>query len=413
MMPNTIAFDADWHAKKATAEFHANNSLCMTAAQDYTKDFIQNRYGVGDTIKIRLRNRYEAVEGLDVSSNVQSIEEATVPLTLEKVISVPVELNALESTYELPRDEVFDRVVQPQIPTLAKKVEEYIHSKVEQNINYFTGSASSTINSFEVMALARAKMLKLEMPMTMNPCIALDPFDAAYLKSATSLQNNFNSILNKQISINGALSNIAGFDLYENQSVRSHTSGTAAAESGITVNGEVTSGNQIVVANAGTATFKVGDIITVEGVNAVSPLTQTDSGQTMSFVITQDVTAAAGAATLNVSPSIVTTGPRKNVSVAIPDTAAVTVVGSHKINLAYTKGGIILAAPPMKPVYQFDNATGKIAEMGATYSDPDTGLSLSLWVDGDALKGTSYMRLGILVGSLALQDYCIRVISQV
>jgi hypothetical protein len=58
----------------------------------------------------------------------------------------------------------------------------------------------------------------------------------------------------------------------------------------------------------------------------VHPETKVNSGRLQQFVVTSAY--AGGAGTINISPSIVATGARQNVSNAIADNSAMTIVGT-------------------------------------------------------------------------------------
>jgi hypothetical protein len=78
-------------------------------------------------------------------------------------------------------------------------------------------------------------------------------------------------------------------------------------------NAGTTSGATITL-KSGSTTFLKGDVITIATLNAVHPETKADLGYLKQFVVTAD--SGANATSLSISPAIVYTGAKKNVSTA-------------------------------------------------------------------------------------------------
>jgi hypothetical protein len=124
----------------------------------------------------------------------------------------------------------------------------------------------------------------------------------------------------------GMMGRIAGFDVYESTHVSDHTTGTAVkGDTLYNVNPGSQSGSTITV-DTGTTTFLVGDIVTFAGCFDVHPETKVSTGVLKQFVITAN--SGTSAASLAISPAIVTTGARRNVSASPTNGGAVTKVGA-------------------------------------------------------------------------------------
>ena len=78
--------------------------------------------------------------------------------------------------------------------------------------------------------------------------------------------------------------------------------------------------------DGGTTTFLVGDVITLAGVYRVHPETKVSTGVLQQFVVTAD--SGTSATSLAISPAIVATGARQNVSASPADNAAIVKVGA-------------------------------------------------------------------------------------
>jgi hypothetical protein len=134
--------------------------------------------------------------------------------------------------------------------------------------------------------------------------------------------------------------------------------GTAAATTGYTVNGASQTGSTVTV-QTGTATFAKGDVITFAGVNRVHPESKADTGVLQQFVVT--AAYAGGAGNIAISPAIVPTGARQNVTASPANAAAVTKFGAassvyrpsglfHKDAFAFATADLIL--PPKKDAHR-------------------------------------------------------------
>jgi hypothetical protein len=171
--------------------------------------------------------------------------------------------------------------------------------------------------------------------------------------------------------------------MFQSQNIVKHVAGvgpTLHSGDTLTVNGAVASGSTIVLAGATiniTNYFLPGDLISIAGVHSVNPLSRASTGQNMQFVITQPANSdSGGAITITVAPVIISTSasPLQNVDNAVPSGAAVTVVPSYNVNVAYPARGLDIVCPPL---YKLQVPYSSIA------IDPETGLSLAVTQTGD------------------------------
>jgi hypothetical protein len=99
------------------------------------------------------------------------------------------------------------------------------------------------------------------------------------------------------------------------------------------VNGGSQTGSTLLI-TGGTNTFLKGDIITLVGSNAVHPETKADLGYLRTFVVTAD--SGASAASITISPAIVASGAKQNVT-ASPTTGQGVVKVGAGANETYTQ----------------------------------------------------------------------------
>ena len=392
----------------ALAMFANNSPFIMTGSRIYQDDFNNSGYKIGDTLQVRRQNNFIIGDGSTAAPQdiVETVETITIAHQYHALIAYTVQDLTL-------RIEDFSRMfIQPAIQNIVTQMERDICVLAEQQLNFFTGTAGTPINSFQTVDLAGAKLLEQGVNIASDAYMAMTVRDGSSLKSA--LLNNFTPVFNEDIVRQSAIGHLSYFDIFQSQNIVKHIAGagpTLHASDTLTVNGAVASGNTIVLAGANgggaavTNYFLPGDLISIAGVHSVNPLSRASTGQNMQFVITQAASSAIGGAiTITVSPSIISSSasPLQNVDNAIPDTAAVTVVPSYNVNVAYPSRGLDIVCPPL---YKLQVPYASVA------IDPETGLSLAVTQTGDILGYQNLMRLDILCGFQWHQQYAVKVLS--
>lgn len=392
----------------ALAMFANNAPFVMTGSRIYQDDFQSSGYKIGDTLQVRRQNNFIVGDGSTAVPQdiIESVETITVAHQYHALIAYTVQDLTL-------RIEDFSRMfIQPAIQNIVTQMERDISSAAEQSLNFYTGTAGTPINSFQTVDLAGAKLLEQGVNIASDAYLAMTVRDGSALKSA--LLNNFTPVFNEDIVRQSAIGHLSYFDIFQSQNIVKHQAGvgpTTLPGDTLTVNGAVSSGNTIVLAGAnggGAAVvnyFLPGDLISIAGVHSVNPLSRASTGQNMQFVVTQAASSAAGGAiTVTVSPTIISTSssPLQNVDGPIPNGAAVTVIGSYNVNVAYPSRGLDIVCPPL---YKLQVPYSSIA------IDPETGLSLAVTQTGDILGYQNFMRLDILCGFSWHPQYAVKLLS--
>jgi hypothetical protein len=395
----------DLVSNTALAMFANNAPFVMTASRIYQDDFVSSGYKIGDTLQVRRQNHFIVGDGSVATpqSIIETVETITIAHQYNALIAYTIQDLSL-------RIEDFSRLfIAPAIQEIITQMEKDIGSAAEQQLYFFTGTAGTPINSFTTVDLAGAKLLEQGVNIASDAYLAMTVRDGSSLKGA--LLNNFTPVFNEDIVRSSAIGHLSYFDIFQSQNIKRHTAGAGpVSHSGdtLTVNGAVASGNTIILAGATINIanyFVVGDVISIAGVQSVNPVGRAATGQDMQFVITANASSnGAGAITITVSPSIIsdTANPNRNVSNAVPNSAVVTMVGSHNVNVAYPSRGLDIVCPPL---YKLQVPYSSVAV------DPETGLSLAVTQTGDILGYQNYMRLDILCGFSWHPQYATRVLS--
>jgi len=218
-------------------------------------------------------------------------------------------------------DEFSKRYLGPAMASLAANIESDALSMVDDVYNVIDaqGSAVSVAN----IANARKALVNSLTPAG-DWCMIHDPQGNVDLVDATKGLFNAQAEIGRQYK-EGAMGKHGGFMHYENTLISSHTAGTAAeGDTSYNINGASQTGATLTV-DTGTTTFKAGDVITIEGVYRVHPETKATTAELQKFVVTSDV--AATATSIPISPSIVASGGKQNVSGSPADNAAINKLG--------------------------------------------------------------------------------------
>jgi len=389
----------------ALAMFANNAPYVMTGSRIYQDDFNNSGYKIGDTLQVRRQNNFVIGDGSTAvpQSIIETVENITVAHQYHALIAYTVQDLTL-------RIEDFSRMfIQPAIQNIVTQMERDISAAAELQLNYFTGTAGTPINSFQTVDLAGAKLLEQGVNISSDAYLAMTVRDGSSLKS--SLLNSFTPVFNEEIMRQSAIGHLSYFDMFQSQNIVRHVAGagpTLHQSDALLVNGAVSSGNTIVLDGATisvTNYFLPGDLISIAGVNSVNPLSRASTGQPMQFVITAAANSSGGGAvTITVSPTIIsdTSSPLQNVSNAIPDDAVVTMIPSYNVNVAYPSRALDIVCPPL---YKLQVPYASVA------IDPETGLSLSVTQTGDILGYQNLMRLDILCGFQWHPQYAVKVLS--
>lgn len=333
--------------RKALQILHQKLNFIGSINRQYDDSFAKTGAKIGDSIKVRLPNQYTIRTGANIST--QDTTEASTTLQVATQKGVDTTFTSAELT--LSMDDFAERILEPAMATLASNMEADALS-MALDVYQSVSNVGSAITFNKVMA-AR-KMLTDSLAPGSERKLILNTQDN--LDLVDSLKGLFqdSSTISQQYR-DGLVGKTAGFgDIYENTLLASQATGTALASTTYTVNGASQVGSGVIVAT-GATTFKKGDVITFAGCNRVHPETKADTGVLQQFVVTTDY--AGGAGTIAISPAIVTSTGRQNVSASPTNGGAITKIGGasaiYKPSLAFHKNAFTFATVDMEDVSQY------------------------------------------------------------
>ena len=182
---------------------------------------------------------------------------------------------------------------------------------------------------------------------------------------------------------------------FKTQNIATHVVGAlggtplidAASQSGATITGDGSGG-------AVTNYFLRGDVVNFAGCNSINPLTRQSTGRLKDFVITANVTAAAGGTfSMPISPSMITSGAFQTCSASPANNAAITTFGhassyaglSTPTGLVYNKDAFALVMA--------DLVLPRGLWVSERISNAKLGISIRMLKDHDIINDVSPARL--------------------
>lgn len=274
--------------------------------KDYSDDFAARK---GDTIQVRKPVVLKAKD-FDPQQGVtaQDIVETTVDVTLDKIATVDVGIEALQGATSI--DDLTRVFIDPAAAALAQKINSD-GLKLYQDVYAAVGEAGKTPDNLFAFADARKQLNLQKAPVSGRVAVwdaeadaaftALDPIVHAEKSGST------------QALREGSIGRIMGIENYMSQAVKQHHTGVTAAQ-GVKVNGKVEEGSCSLSIDGTSLTGNLvkGDLLKIGN---------------KTYTVTQDSAAASGNAIADVqlSPAL----PE------IADNTDVTLIGSHTANLAF------------------------------------------------------------------------------
>jgi P22 coat protein - gene protein 5 len=303
--------------RAALSILHQKLNFVGNVYRGYDDRFARSGAKIGDTLTIRLPNEYTVRTGASLST--QDTTETSTTLTVSTQKGVDTTFSSSELTLSI--QDFSDRILEPAMSVLAANIEADALSMYKDVYNLIDGDAAAF--AFGAVVDAKTRLGEMLAP-TSERCMVMNMTHANKLVKDRKDAFNPTSDVSKMFR-EGMVDRSAGFDLYENTLMLPHTTGTAAKTTGYLVNGATQTGASLTV-DTGTTSFLKGDVITIAGVNRVHPETKADTGVLQQFVVTAN--SGTSATSLAISPSIVTSGARQNVSGSPADNAAIVKVGA-------------------------------------------------------------------------------------
>lgn len=340
---------------------------------------------VGSTINVRKPVQFTVTDGATRSN--QDVTETNTSIAIDKQKHVSWNFTSQQLTLSI--EEYSKRYIEPACIALANKVDIDL-CNLYKNIYQQVGTAGTTPSTYSNIADAGEKLDLSAVPMD-NRSLVLGP--SAHWSLADGLKGVFNQSITNEVLRKGHLGSYAGMEFFRDQNIVSHTVGAHGGTP--LVDGGTQTGSSLATDGWTTSTnvLEIGDVFTIAGVNSVNPISKTSTGQLQQFVVTSDETSdGSGDLTIDISPSITTSGAYQTVSGSPADNAAITVVGtsggSYVNNMAFHSNAFALC---MVPLAMPDGTSFKAQQS-------EDNISIRVIKDYDIANDTDIIRLDLLYG---------------
>lgn len=376
--------------KESLMVLENNLTFAKGVNREYDDQFAVSGAKIGDTVNIRKPARYVGRTGTALS--VEDHTETSVPLVLDTQFGVDLNFTSKELTLSI--DEFSDRIIKPAMAVVANKIDR-TGLALYKNIFNAVGTPGTIPTTLKTYLQAGAKMDYEATPRDGQRNLVIDP--SAQVEIVDSLKGLFHSQneVSKQYK-DGNMGQAGGFMWSMDQNINSHTVGNHGGTPTVSGAGQTgASLNATAFTASITGLLKAGDIFTIAGVFAVNPQSRQSTGQLRQFVVTADTNSgAAGATTIPISPSIVTSGAFQTVDAGPANGAAIVVLGAANTvsptHLAYHKNAFVLGSA--------DLLLPKGVDMAARASDKNSGLSVRMVRQYDINNDKFPCRFDVLFG---------------
>lgn len=332
-MPNTI-LTSSVITKEALRILHQKLNFVGSINRSYDSSFAQSGAKIGDSLRIRLPNKYTVRNGATLSAQ-DTVETST---TLQVATQKGVDLNFTSNDLTLSLDDFSSRILEPAMAQLASAIESDALTMILDVPNAVGANGSAV--TFKNVLEARKKLADNLAPSNDRTLILNTQDNVDLVDSLKGLFQDSTTI--SQQYKEGMVGKTAGFNaIYENTLLQNFAFG---AGTGYLVNGASQSGSSLIV-DTGTGALPKGTIFTIAGVFAVHPESRLSTGVLQQFVVTSNYTGGAG--TVAIYPAITASGARQTVNAVPADNASISVYATASADvsqsLAFQKDAFTLA----------------------------------------------------------------------
>jgi hypothetical protein len=371
---------------------HQKLNFVGNITREYDDSFAKSGAKIGDSLKIRLPNEYTVRTG----KTIQAQDTSETSVTLQVATQKGVDVNFSSSELALSMDDFSERVLEPAMSKLAANIESDALS-MYKDVYQEVSDVGATMTLAGVL-FANRKLTEALAPMD-GRCLLLNPKSNADLVTAASTLFNDQTKVASQYRKGLIGNNFLGFDMvYQNTLLPTHTTGSeAGADTGANVNGADQTGASVTVNGTVDGTFKKGDIVSFAGCYDVHPESKATRANLKQFVVTSDVDASYSS--IPISPSIVVSGAKQNVSASPTDTGivykqesddATAIAGSadYLIDMAFHKQAFAFATADLVMPKGVDFAAREVMD----------GISMRIVRDYDINNDNLPCRIDVLYG---------------
>ena len=377
--------------------------LVAQASKGYGKEWQNLPEGakIGYTVQQRIPTAPIVNEGQALQQ--QPYINQTVPISLTHQLQVACGWSTADDTVLI--EEVQDRWTKPAGKALGAKCDVLFGQEVYKSVYMTAGTAGTSVTDNQTITDLVAKLANVSVD---GLCAVLDP-----------------KAMSRIVAANFAIFNLPGGDRnfktgqfsgeqfgidewYQDPFMPTHTTGSISTASTPITTAANQTGSTLTVSGMGTYALVAGDTFKVAGVNAVNPVSKSDTGDLQEFVLTVPV-AGSSTLTLTFSPPIITSGPLQTVTASPANGAAITFTnGTGITNMTMAATASRQSLVFNSSAFAFVNAPLARKLAGAETGqirDEDAKISMRYVEQYNIQTDQEPRRIDMLVGNAAVQPY--------
>ena len=391
--------------RKVARRLTNNAVFAGTVMRDYDDQYRDKGGKKGNTITLRLPQRYEVTSGAVM--NATPLNDQTVTLTITDQSNIGFEYDTWAATTEV--DDYMERYGNPAVDQLVNNIDDTGLTRMYRAVAKGVGTPGTVPTANSTYTLAKTKLREAAVPRPYNAVISSDMHG--------QLANANTGLFHPGAQVTAFFQNgqIEGKALgierwFEDENAPTHVvgnlGGTPLSDAGSQTGATITADG---VTASVTNYFFQGDIIQFASVYDINPLSRRSTTRLKDFVVTANTDSASGSTiSIPISPSIVTSGPFQNASAAVANNDAITVNGAAdatgRVGLVYHKEAFACVMA--------DLVLPRGLWIAERISNAKLGISVRMLKDHDTVNDVSPCRLDTLHGWGAIrQELACRVAS--
>ena len=403
-MANTFS-KVDWVVAETLRLFKHRSEVFAAMRHDHEEDFKKD-FAVGDTVRVKLPFRPTIRDGFTYAP--QNITRQETTITVDQPFGADLEWDTVDKLLNMERGEekVKREYLDPIAMYLAAEADKRAASFAYKNTNNITGALGTDPTTFDSTSAAVQQRFAELGSLSSDKAFFVPPSVMRSIKGGSDANlTRFGPTEEiKRLYKEGLVGRADGFDWYSSMSLARHTAGTWAGS--VSLASAVANGASELSLTCTTGdTFKEGDVIGIDNVYRVNPVTRvvTTYATDMTVTVAADVTGAASAATVPIKEKLYFSGPYQNIDSQPASSATCTLFPGTtspsgkqgKQGLAFTKDAFAAISLPLP--------MPKNEEMSKQITDPETGISIAFIRSFDARERKWMTRVDVLIGFGRLQ----------
>lgn len=339
----------NWVLKRVGRLAINNLKFANNVDRSYDDEYVQAGAKVGDTISLRLPQRFVTTKGQAFQQ--QGITDQIVPVTLTDQANVGISFSSKQMTVDV--DDYNGRYVEPAAVQLSNTMDFDGLSRIFKLAYNSVGTPGTNPTANSTYLAANTLLSNMAAPP--RRMVITNPDMQASITNANFALFGPRGTIDRSFEEGIYADNVLGFQKwYWDQNVARFTNATFGGTP--LVNGATQTGTSLVTDGwtSGGTTLTTGTVFTLgasavagtSGVYAVNPQNYQSTGALQQFRVTATVSDTTGAITATIDPPIITSGQLQTVTASPVDNAVITVVGATGVTaaqgLAWVKEAVVM-----------------------------------------------------------------------